>query len=1517
MLYERTDGQSMFCFLNLGGWMMHRKLKKITAVFLMAAMVMTQSGVHSLAEESAQISTEGLETAAEPQAQDMTEAQTQPPTEAVTETQTQPPTEAATEAQTQPPTEAVTEAQTQPPTEASTEPTTQAPTEPATEPPTSAGTQTEDATEKQTEKKKDEKNDKKKDKKKDKEKEKEKESETETETERSERVNKGAKPGASELASRLGQVLPYLFAAGEIQGPEKLLENQKLAQDPSLLEGLKSLSLELADAQSSDDLKIINLYADQSGKIDTAQLDRMFGDHVIDVGKGHYVVNVIADSKGQSLNFSGYSMKNSGGAVSYTKDTQSGDIIYNFAAMDGEGYTTYEGTISLSGSLQGTYLAPGASVVVQSDLAGAVYAKHVTVSDSVKKLLRIVFVKGNSVDPETEDSGSEVPESETEGQTTVGTDAEEIGTEAQTAAESGTEEPVTETQTATESGTEEPGTEAQTWGGLEIEEIETSAEAPDEITAAETETTNETAVSETETDEELIAVEEGIAAETLRWYSAGGAVLRVKLDDVSNGEGKNLAGSEVLSVKAAAPVKDEDGKTVLAKGEEAAAHTFTTEAAYDIGQELNYAGIYYLAIAGSEQYLGTSRIYFVVNEKGTAVLEGSAWDETNGLLTISLYREDAKVSGLKLTVTEEGSGQPVRDASFVLKNENGKVIRNKDGYPTWYLNYEGTPVVVSDLAEGTYYVSQIRSGEGYRAAADQKFVISHDALTELTVTNAKAADTGKTISVSARAYCQNTELTAETEQSRYVALFLEKERKTRVSDVKELVWKTGETKTDTVSFTGLEAGKTYYLAETDEFGEVTEPIGYQTQVTDESGSAVDKIAFQKQTTEENKSLTLGYQYSAASYPSGSFSYMAEIRMTLNVKNTEDQNEKTSETFYVQLYSDKNRKHPLLEDAAVFDMNGKASQKSTVKVKMTEASATYYIAEVDGDGKPVGKDFGYAVTYPGTEKGAFSVLCGAVSEVKIQNKRNNSSISIAVMDQESREYLAGAQLVIKDASGKVLEINNQKILESQAKAIKWQNLLEAGKTYYLSEVTAPEGYMPAPDLAFTVAYGQNTEVILANRRVTSTDYELSVNMQVYGGDHPLYAYDTTNGSFAAKGAYTFYAALFSDAERTQKVSNVQKITVVGLGGTVTFQNLTPNETYYVAETDEYGAVLDSGDNLTINYSEGGSAAMTEKRRTAVIQNVYANRPDGYRYTATLTITKNLLGMSGETKTANETFYVGIFRREDYSDTPTIVPLGLADTSTVSVRRRILLSGDEDMTYYIAEVDAQGNRVDDTFAYKVSIDQPALTITRGDDRQVTITNQVRDSKVTLYLTKKVYKGTAQQTVNETFYAGLFKDAAFTQAYTKPIALNLNGKSELTLKLSLNLGNASNATIYVAEVDANGNVIKNEQSFGYEIKVINSTAAFTEDRREIQSIILNSVYGTVTDDDWNTILHEDGNDSPNGGGGYITGNGIASPDAAGNVQTGDETPVALYIGLMAAALLVLAAILIWRMLRKRKKQ
>ena len=1473
---------------------MHRKLKKLAAVLLASAMLM-QSGVQGLAGETilqaegqtqpvaqAQAAAEGqtqpvVQTYAEPQAEGQaqaaaegqtqapTEAQTQAPTEAQTQAPTEAPTEAQTQATTEAQTQAPTEAQTQAPTEAQTQAPTEAQTQASTEGQTQAQSQAATETEKQTEKAT------------------EKETE-ETETERSDRVNDGKKKRASDLEASLKAALPYLFAAESIDAPEELLEGQNLAKGEegrAVAGGLTGFSRELANAVSSSDVEIINLYADKNGKLDTAQLDQKYKNHVIDVTKKYYVINVIADRADQPLSFSGYEMTLSGAAVSYTKETQPGDILYNFAALDGDTYKDYRGALTLTGKLQGTFLAPAADVTVGSDLAGAVYAAKIKVGDAVEKLLQITFIKGS------------------EGRT-----EEEAPAEAETS-EEGKSEGQTEEETPVKAETSEEGkSEGQT-------EEETPVKAE----------TSEEGKTEGQTEEEAPA-----KAETSE-------------------EGKTEGQTDEKTENETTEEPTSEGETEAETTEEPISES-ETELSTEVEE----------ALIDDALYMADAALFSAEDVQET----GSA------LLTVTKPGE------------AEGAMVPVTSARFVVKDAaTGAVMKDAAGLPLYDISYAGTELKIENLPVGSYLLSQLSTEDGLQIAKDTPFVIEANSEKKIEIKNEKTAGV-HIVTAYAQAFCNGVQLTAEPEQKtkHYAALFTKAsvsggagteggagaaattggagttdgtattggagaadvtaaaahaadetaagEAFVRVSPVRELVFDANAKDSRKVTFAGMAAG-TYFLVATDAYGELLQESTYQ--AADLSGAALpDGITFAEDEAAGMKELVLQYLYAENekehTYPDGDFSYMAKLQLTKKLFAADGSAMKgqAEDVFHVDLYSDAQRTQKVTAVPVTFDMNGKTELTQTLSLKLTAGRAEYYLSETDKNGHT--DTLLYTPVYSPSADGKLTVVCGQKdvgaqtdtgvqtgAAAQISNHLNDTVVKLRLTDMDGK-LLGGVVMAVKDSSGKLVYNNGKALVfKSSEKDHVLKNLLQAGQTYYLSQVAAPSGYAPAADVAFTAERGAVTEVVMQCEKAKSTEYSVTVNKQVRSGGHTVYAQDDTSGSNAAQGRYTFYAALFADAAHTQKVSDVRKITVKGLGGSTTFKNLEKDTVYYVAETTKYGEPLESDGARTIKYADGGKVATTKKSRSTVIQNEYGSLPKGYRYTARLTITKDVIKASGENAKVTDTFYAGIFRRGDFSDKPTIVKLELKNASSVYASRRFLLPSSGEKTYYIAEVNADGTRVDpDTFGYSVSVTTPTMKISSGDDASVTITNQERLTKATLYLTKKVYEGTSLKASNETFYAGLFKDAKFTELYTKPIPLNMNGKSELTLKLSLNLGKVADANIYIAEVDQNGKVIKNEEQFGYEIKVVNSTAAFTQEKREVQTILLNSVYGTVSQDDWKQILNSNGNYL--GSGEVISGNGEIGEAA----QTGDDTPIGLYLGLMGAALVLILAVII---LKRRKRR
>ncbi|MDO4298453.1 MAG: hypothetical protein Q4C59_08270, partial [Lachnospiraceae bacterium] len=307
--------------------------------------------------------------------------------ESQTQTPTEPKTEAPSEKETEP-RETLTEEQTEEKTEKLTEEKTEEPTEETTE------SETETETEIETE-------------------------ETESETGKGYPVNDGEKITSSKLQQDLQAVLPYLIAARDFTGQE-LSEEDVLTGEAAqnALSSLKTTARIIANARSSSDVAVVNLYADEKGKIDTEQLEEKFGGKTIDVSGRYVLINVVASSPDQDLELSGYELVYGGNRVTYEDVSRVGYVLYNFTALQDDEFVDYRGTVTLSngGGLKGTWLAPAGTVNILSDLSGAVYADKVSVSEQ-SVLQKIVLIRGRDLaaeEAEREDAGSEQTEPVTE-----------------------------------------------------------------------------------------------------------------------------------------------------------------------------------------------------------------------------------------------------------------------------------------------------------------------------------------------------------------------------------------------------------------------------------------------------------------------------------------------------------------------------------------------------------------------------------------------------------------------------------------------------------------------------------------------------------------------------------------------------------------------------------------------------------------------------------------------------------------------------------------------------------------------------------------------------------------------------------------------------------------------------------------------------------------------------------------------------------------------------------------------
>ena len=301
----------------------------------------------------------------------------------------------------------------------------------------------------------------------------------------------------------------------------------------------------------------------------------------------------------------------------------------------------------------------------------------------------------------------------------------------------------------------------------------------------------------------------------------------------------------------------------------------------------------------------------------------------------------------------------------------------------------------------------------------------------------------------------------------------------------------------------------------------------------------------------------------------------------------------------------------------------------------------------------------------------------------------TKVTVSKQDFATGEELSGARLVLRDAQGNTIA---DWITDGKPK--EFYGELIAGETYTLTEIYAPEGYEVTETVTFQVAEdGEIQRVVMQDKR-TEEDGQITVRKFIkYEGEYVALT-------------YTFYTALFSDPQLTQRVSSVAAIEVEeNYSGTAVFDHL-PYGTYYVAETDENGNPVESGDIFSSNEIENGVIELTPEMAEAVcdITN-YVDLPDGFYKAGEVTIHKQVL-VNGKQEKVSDIFYFALFLDEACSMMADVgvIPLTLDDASEGSVT----VTGIPYGRYYIAETDADGVPVDGSYAYAVTIDHTSFEL-----------------------------------------------------------------------------------------------------------------------------------------------------------------------------------------------------------------
>ena len=486
--------------------------------------------------------------------------------------------------------------------------------------------------------------------------------------------------------------------------------------------------------------------------------------------------------------------------------------------------------------------------------------------------------------------------------------------------------------------------------------------------------------------------------------------------------------------------------------------------------DLPYGSYYVKEISAPTQEAGNSHNFVLSDDTQYVKINGK-----NKTDTVTFVNKKVTASKTTITGTDE-----IKGAVMTVTDNDGKVI------DTW--TSDGNPHSIKGLHEGwEYTLTETTAPKGYVKAESIKFTVSTDKKDQTLVMKDKQFTASKK-DVSGKNYVEGAKLEVRDDQNRVVDSWTSTKEDHYVSGLEE--GKTyrlveaeapkGYVKASDIYFTVSKDKKNETVVMKDakitaskrEITGTKEIEGAKMTVTDEKGKTVDEWTSGKEEhsisgLEEGKRYTLTETTAPKGYVKAeSITFTAGDKdQKLVMKDKQVTITKTEVTGTKEIEGAK---------MTVKDESGKTvdtwtSGKEEHYVSGLEEGKKYtLIEETAPDG------------YVKAESVEFTVSKEKKNEAYIMKDKQ---VSVTKTDITGTQEVPGATLTVKDEDGNTVDTWVSGDKEHYVSG------LEEGKTYTLIEETAPEGYVRAEEITFTVTNEktiQEVNMLDAQVKVTKTD-----------------------------------------------------------------------------------------------------------------------------------------------------------------------------------------------------------------------------------------------------------------------------------------------------------------------------------------------------------------------------------------------------------------------------------------------